>query len=123
MQDAEVDLFQHTNAMMVPLKFKFTKMVPYSPPDSDNPLRQVIIATHSPLLVEHVAKDVLFATEFKLEYGGITTRALHLQPLQGTWRVNGNGVMSVYTEDVKAYLTAPEGNQLKFMFEGLPGEH
>lgn len=89
---------------------------PNLPPDIDNPLRQVIIATHSPLLVEHVGKDsVLFAKEFKVKHQNIQTRALQLQPLQDTWRTHDRQGISVHTEDVKVYLTAPEGTQLKFL--------
>ncbi len=55
--------------------------------DIDNPLRQVIINTHSPLVVAEVkAKDLIFAEEVKQKYNDNIISGVRFKPLSGTWR-------------------------------------
>jgi predicted ATPase len=60
--------------------------------DADNPLRQVIVSTHSPLVVSHAPKDaVVFATPVTHEFAGRRVQGLRLRGIEGTWRVTSGG--------------------------------
>lgn len=59
----------------------------YEPISSDNPLRQVIINTHSPAVVMQVPEVTLLMAELvEVRSNGRIQRALTLRPLEGTWR-------------------------------------
>lgn len=83
------------------------------PPGEGNPLRQVIVATHSPAFVQLQNKDdLVFALEATVRSDdGLQMAVLRCEPLSGTWR-------AVYTHQsvglatILAYLTAPPGAQL-----------
>lgn len=79
----------------------------------DNPPRQVLIASHSPALVQLMARDdLLFATTVAVPGpGGHATRALRCLPLRGTWRVSGDQ-RGVAVEVLLDYLVAQEDAQL-----------
>jgi len=87
---------------------------PTEEPSSDNPLRQVIVNTHSPHFVQlQEQSDLLFAeTATVRTESGRTVSTLRLRPMHGTWRCtdeeHGVGVGSVL-----AFLTAPPGAQLE----------
>ncbi len=84
---------------------------PRQPPGASNPLRQVIVATHSPAFVQLVdAGDLLLATRESLE--DQHRPVLRCRPLAGTWRARqgGNG-MSPGT--ALAYLTTQHGDQIR----------
>ena len=67
---------------------------PGSAPGPDNPLRQVIVTTHSPRFVRCVAErhpgDVLAAETATVPYAGSPTPALRLHPMAGTWRARAD---------------------------------
>jgi predicted ATPase len=65
----------------------------------DNPLRQVIINTHSPSVVAHVPDDSLLMA--KLIPGSTEAEVVVLLPLQDTWR---RGSETVAKGDLLAYL-------------------
>jgi predicted ATPase len=57
------------------------------PPDETNPLRQVIINTHSPAVLNAVPHDdILCAREVPRLQGGVRTTQLELRSLDKTWR-------------------------------------
>ena len=82
-------------------------------PGLDNPFRQVIIATHSPVFVQLQAPDdLLFATEARVRApDGHAAKTLRCRPLEGTWRSIG-GEPSVGLGTILAYLSAPPDAQL-----------
>lgn len=93
---------------------------PQEPPDERfNPLRQVIVATHSPAFVQlQNPDDLLFATETQVKAppNGHPTPTLRCRPLTGTWRAS-NGDRGVNKGTILAYLTAPPGAQLRIEYE------
>ncbi len=53
----------------------------------DNPLRQVVISTHSPSVVKHLnADDVVFAVSRSVPFGGSKIRGVGFLGLSGSWR-------------------------------------
>lgn len=53
----------------------------------DNPLRQVIVSTHSPLVVANAqANEVVFATPISHALGARKLQGLSLRGIEGTWR-------------------------------------
>lgn len=83
---------------------------PMDVPGPDNPLRQVIVNTHSPAVVQLVQPDeILYATE---QPGRPPTRkrSLCAEGLRSTWRNGENGVLKIGLID---YLTPPPGAQLR----------
>jgi len=85
-------------------------------PSKENPMRQVIVATHSPVFVQLVEKDdLLFAVGATvLSEEGTPASTLRLRPLRGTWRARatqddpGVGLGTILT-----YLTSPPGAQIR----------
>lgn len=84
-------------------------------PGLDNPFRQVIIATHSPVFVQlQNHDDLLFATEAKVKgEDGRPVRTLRCRPLSDTWRAKRAGEPAVGMATILAYLSAPPGAQLE----------
>jgi len=82
----------------------------------DNPMRQLIIATHSPLLVQLQNKDdILFAMEATVKgRTGEPASTLRCRPLSGTWRC-GENEKGIGIGTILAYLTTPPGAQLSIM--------
>ncbi|MBX3274585.1 MAG: AAA family ATPase [Sandaracinaceae bacterium] len=76
--------------------------------DEDNPLRQVIVSTHSPIVAARVSSDALvFADHRDAEAPrGGAMRSLVLRPIEGTWRGRGGGVAPVARGGVLGYLGA-----------------
>jgi hypothetical protein len=78
--------------------------------DEDNPLRQVVVSTHSPGVVSQVADDELVlveAAEFRrLDRPQSETE---LRVLPGTWRAGLAGQRLVDKGDLIAYLGGPRG--------------
>lgn len=83
-------------------------------PSRENPMRQVILATHSPILVQLMPKsDLLFASSAAIRHeGSQPVSTLRLRPLVDTWRCTdadpGVGLATILT-----YLTSPPGAQLR----------
>ena len=85
---------------------------PTQSPGSDNPLRQVIVNTHSPGVVQLVApEDLLMATERPVQVGENTIRALRVRGMQGSWRI-GPGASGTTPADLLPYLVVPPGAQI-----------
>jgi hypothetical protein len=86
---------------------------PMEEPGPDNPLRQVIVNTHSQAVVRLVGADDLLmaATEF-VEEDGVERGSLTLRPVKGSWRAKLPGSHPVGKADLLPYLTAPAGSQL-----------
>jgi predicted ATPase len=78
----------------------------------DNPLRQLIVATHSPAFVQLQNKDdLLFATEAIVRYNNQRIQVLRCKPLENTWRAKSNGD-GVGLATIMVYLTTPPGAQI-----------
>lgn len=88
---------------------------PYEPPHPQfNPLRQVIVATHSPPFVQLQDRDdLLFAmeTQVRAPSNGHPTPTLRCRPLTGTWRASDQN-KGIDRGTILAYLTEPPGAQL-----------
>ncbi len=92
---------------------------PTFPPGEDNPLRQVIVATHSPKFVELLnnkegREELLFANFVGLISPFETpTRTLRCQPLKGTWRATEDDP-GIVLGGIITYLTNISGEQTEF---------
>jgi predicted ATPase len=87
---------------------------PAEAPGDDNPVRQVIVNTHSPTVVQLVGPDdLLFADLHTVSPGAATGRhgALRLRPMRGSWR-DPDGQTGVGKADLITYLSQPPGAQL-----------
>jgi predicted ATPase len=86
-------------------------------PGPDNPFRQVIVATHSPVFVQlQRPDDLLFAVEARVKGPNNTpVRTMRCRPLHETWRAK-HGEPAVGLGTILSYLSAPPGAQLE-----LPG--
>lgn len=80
--------------------------------DGDNPLRQVIVNTHSPSLVRLLQPEELLLATTSLSSNGETFRVLNLAPLSDTWRVGRQPVPPVTKADILPYLASPLGSKL-----------
>lgn len=87
---------------------------PSKKPGRDNPFRQIIIASHSPVFVQlQYHDDLLFATETKVRsQSGKAISTLRCRPLRDTWRSKA-GDLPVGMGTILAYLSAPPGAQLQ----------
>ncbi len=77
-------------------------------PGPDNPLRQVIINTHSQAVVRLVSPDDLLMASADNDGG---RPALSLRPMRGSWRAATNS-KPIGKADLIPYLTAPAGAQI-----------
>lgn len=86
---------------------------PTETPGYDNPLRQIIVNTHSPGFVQlQHDRDLLFAKAVKIRHSSLgPARAIRLRPRRGTWR-SGGDVDGVGEGEILAYLLSPPGTQL-----------
>ncbi len=77
-----------------------------SPVNEENPLRQVIVNTHSPSVVGGVVDgDLLLARETRVAVEGKEESRLALSPLSGTWRLKDSADVSPVTRgELLAYL-------------------
>ena len=111
---------------------------PREAPGADNPLRQVIANTHSPVLVQLLDPDELLLASTGIAVAGIddpsspvaadhqarpsaddaigggreTVRVLRLTPLKGSWRAGRQPDPPCTMADMLPYLTSPVGAQL-----------
>ncbi len=87
---------------------------PMRAPGPENPMRQVILATHSPWFVQlQDESDLLAAMETRIRSPfGRPTSTLRCRPLSGTWRAR-NGRAGIGKGTILAYLTTPPGAQIK----------
>src|SRR5699024_8871756 len=90
---------------------------PFESPGSDNPLRQVIVNTHSPDFVrEQHPEDLLIATrvDFNVRLGNVA--GVEFSPMINTWR-SAKGGPHATVSSVSSYLRDPRESHL---FEELP---
>ncbi len=87
---------------------------PEEAPGSDNPVRQVIVNTHSPVVVQVVhPRDLLFASGRPVELkDGTTSNTLELRPMKNSWRAEEKGSRPIGKADLIPYLTTPAEQQL-----------
>lgn len=92
----------------------------------DNPLRQVIINTHSPSVVAQVPDDSLLVAELKESiYSGRRFKRVGFSPLPGTWRTKApEKVSPVSKGKLMAYLNPvmPNGSENDFDIESESDE-
>ena len=81
---------------------------PNMPVDLDNPLRQVIINTHSPLVVLHTPDDSLLAAEIQPSSKIIKGLQLSLSCLPNTWRSRISNSISIFTKGKLLRYLRPE---------------
>ncbi len=76
-----------------------------APVGDDNPLRQVIVNTHSPAVVMQVPDDCLLLAELReIVRDGERFKALSFASLAGTWRADPGGARVVSRGRLLAYL-------------------
>jgi predicted ATPase len=87
---------------------------PADAPGSDNPVRQVIVNTHSPVVVQVIEPDdLLFATSRVLESAdGTVHDVLELRPMRGSWRAATPSAKPIGKADLVPYLTTPAEHQI-----------
>jgi len=79
------------------------------PVDAWNPLRQVIVSTHSPVVVAHTAPgDLVFADHRDAPRTPGSRRALALRPCPKAWRAKDSDVSPVGKGEIISYLGALE---------------
>ena len=92
-------------AMIQLLRDLTTDTKQMGPFENGNPLRQVIINTHSPSVVMQVPEDsLLMAEPVELIEDGISFRALQLRSLPGTWREKAGDLNTISKGRLLAYL-------------------
>jgi predicted ATPase len=80
---------------------------PAEPPGTDNPVRQVVVNTHSPRFVWSQEKeDLLLALPRSVMRAGQEVRTLDLLPMTGTWRRSNQGYAASKAL-IGDYLTKP----------------
>ena len=81
-------------------------------PGPDNPLRQVIVNTHSPAVVRLIGEeDLLVARTRRARVDGRTLDAIQVLGMTGTWRPRGDDLSATRT-DLLPYLAEPPGAQI-----------
>ncbi len=91
---------------------------PHTPPGTGNPMRQIMVNTHSPLLVQHQDKqNLLAAVPAKVRRGKSIATTMRLLPLPGTWRASWQDTKTVARSSLSDYLTEPPTSLLSI--EGL----
>lgn len=85
---------------------------PTEAPGLDNPLRQILVNTHSPFFVQFQrADDLLLALPTTIKRDERTCTTVRLVPLAGTWRAK-YAHTSVSRATILEYLREPPGAQL-----------
>lgn len=89
---------------------------PNEAPAPDNPLRQIIVNTHSPGVVQLVdPADLLMANERYVDFNGSSVMALRLDGMSGTWRTSKS--KGATKADLLPYLESPPGAQTRLQFD------
>lgn len=87
-------------------------------PAPDNPLRQVIVNTHSPGVVQLVHPgDLLVARERYVDVDGGSVMALRADGMTGTWRASK--AKGATKADLLPYLESPPGAQMQLHFDDV----
>ncbi len=78
---------------------------PSLPVGEDNPLRQVIVNTHSPIVVRQVPEDaVIFAVPEQRSVQGSIVKGVSFRCLSGTWRSSPAGMPEIAKGKAIAFL-------------------
>lgn len=90
---------------------------PADAPGPDNPVRQVIVNTHSPVVVQVIAPgDLLFAASHAVEAAdGTVHDVLELRPMRGAWRAAPHDCKPIGKADLIPYLTTPAEHQISLL--------
>ena len=88
------------------------------PTGEDNPMRQILVATHSPVLVKLETRDDLIYADIVKVRGidGLPTSTIRAKSLRESWR-SKDGSECVDKGSIIAYLTLPPGNQISLDLE------
>ncbi len=94
---------------------------PFSPVSDTNPMRQILIATHSPVLVRlETPDDLIYADLVKVRGPtGKPTATVRCKSLRESWRVRAGGDF-VDKGSIISYLTLPQNSQID-LFETEEG--
>ncbi|PUB21468.1 putative ATPase [Promicromonospora sp. AC04] len=85
---------------------------PDEPLDSANPVRQVIVNTHSPRFVSmQNAEDLVLALNTTVTRANRAATTLRLHPMRGSWRAE-RARLALSKADVEAYLVTQDDDQL-----------
>ena len=83
---------------------------PFSRPGPGNPMRQIMVNTHSPHFVRYQDEsDVLAAMAVKVSHDSRIATTVRLMPMPGTWRTRAADSASVSKESLDDFLREPEG--------------
>lgn len=86
----------------------------------DNPMRQLIIATHSPGVVQlQNPHDIVFMQSVVLNRRGEGVKTVRAQPLAGSWRARQRDVTAIGKASILAYLSTAPGAQISLDYAGL----
>lgn len=90
---------------------------PLERPSDENPLRQIVVNTHSPyFVVNQRPEDVLMALPVTTRRNDQLVETVRLAPLVDTWRTQQPGIHSVSLASIVDYLRTPPGAQLSLDF-------
>ena len=83
-----------------------------------NVMRQLILATHSPYLLQlQEPADILIARETTMRQGEAALPCFRCYPLAGTWRADKSGQGMLGLSTMYDYLQPPHGAKLRMPFE------
>ena len=88
--------------------------------DKDNPLRQVIVNTHSPVVVQQVPEESLLMAELRedMDKEGNRFKKAVFSPLQGTWRTKINPTIKpVSLGKLLSYLNPVEFSEETYIYQ------
>lgn len=89
---------------------------PMERPGPSNPLRQVIVNTHSPYYVaQQHAEDLVLAVPVSVKSSAGVSQTVNIAPMHGTWRARKSG-FTVSKASIIDYLRTPPGAQLSLDF-------
>ena len=89
-----------------------------SPIGDGNVMRQLIVATHSPYLLQlQEPADILIAKETTMRFGAATAPCFRCYPLAKTWRADESRGAVLGLSMMYDYLQPPEGAKLRMPFE------
>jgi hypothetical protein len=97
----------------------------FEPVSTDNPLRQIIINTHSPAVVAQAPDDSVLMAEpvSQVDDSGVRFTGLTFRCLPGTWRAKLSGANPVPKGNVLSYLSPFEPHSLiRLPGTALPAE-
>ena len=81
--------------------------------DDDNPLRQMIINTHSTIVASNINYDSLYCAENKEIYSDILSKKITVttfSALPDTWRTNNKLASEISLGDIESYVDGKRGD-------------